>query len=90
MRKPRARAGVGLALYAVLAVASFLPLSAHPRDTVAYVGDSLESVYLVAWNVHQAFRSPLHLFDANVLHPHRGALAFTDHRLLLHAVRPLQ
>ena len=72
----------GLALYFLLAVASFLPLSLRPRDTIAYVGDSLESVYIVAWNVHQAFRAPAGLFDANVLHPHRRALAFTDHRLL--------
>jgi hypothetical protein len=72
----------GLALYALLAIASFLPLSVRPRDTIAYVGDSLESVYIVAWNVHQAFRAPARLFDANVLHPHRRALAFTDHRLL--------
>lgn len=68
--------------YAVLAFASFLPLSLRPHDTIAYVGDSLESVYIVAWNVHQLFRDPLHLFDANVLHPIPGALAFTDHRLL--------
>jgi hypothetical protein len=73
---------IGGALYVVLAFASFLPLSLRPRDTVAYVGDSLESAYLVAWNVHQAFRAPTRLFDANVLHPHRQALAFTDHRLL--------
>jgi hypothetical protein len=76
------RHGLALLLYLALLVASFLPLSLRPWDTIAYVGDSLESVYLVAWNVHQAFRSPLHLFDANVLYPHRQALAFTDHRLL--------
>ena len=72
----------GVALYALLAFVSFLPLSLRPRDTVAYVGDSLESAYLVAWNVHQTFRAPARLFDANILHPHRRALAFTDHRLL--------
>jgi hypothetical protein len=49
---------------------------------VAYVGDSLESVYIVAWNVHQFFRAPRNLFDANLLHPHAQALTFTDHRLL--------
>src|SRR5439155_714281 len=49
---------------------------------VAYVGDSLESAYLVAWNVRQFFRAPARLFEANVLYPHRHALAFTDHRLL--------
>src|SRR5260221_201185 len=73
---------VAVALYAVLAFLSFLPQSLRPRDTIAYVGDSLESVYIAAWNVHQLFRSPPHLFDANVLFPHARALAFTDHRLL--------
>lgn len=75
-------AALATALYVVLALASFYPQSLHPRDTIAYVGDSLESVYIVAWNVHQFFRAPTHLFDANVLYPHRRALAFTDHRLL--------
>ncbi len=68
--------------YLALAFLSFLPLSLRPHDTIAYVGDSLESVYIVAWNVHQFFHDPRRLFDANLLHPIRGALAFTDHRLL--------
>src|SRR3954468_15788964 len=76
------RPAIAVALYAVLAACSFVPLSLRPRDTIAYVGDSLESAYIVAWNVHQAVRSPAHLFDANVLHPTRNALALTDHRLL--------
>jgi hypothetical protein len=46
------------------------------------VGDSLESVTIVAWNVHQFFKDPLRLFAANVLFPIPDALAFTDHRLL--------
>jgi hypothetical protein len=79
--RPRPRLLAVLA-YLALAFSSFLPLSLSLHDTIAYVGDSLESVYIVAWNVHQAFRDPLRLFDANVLHPIPGALAFTDHRLL--------
>lgn len=80
--RPRVTTPLALAAYAALSAASFLPLSLRPHDTIAYVGDSLESVYIVAWNVHQFFLDPLHLFDANVLHPIPGALAFTDHRLL--------
>ena len=80
---PRARGtAIAIALYLVLVFLSFLPQSLRPQDTIEYVGDSLESVYIVAWNVHQLFRSPAHLFDANVLFPHPRALAFTDHRLL--------
>src|SRR4051812_18255462 len=73
---------IAIVLYLVLVFISFLPQSLRPRDTIEYVGDSLESVYIVAWNVHQFFRSPAHLFDASVLFPHPRALAFTDHRLL--------
>src|SRR5437773_10645568 len=71
-----------LALYAALALAAFYPQSFHPSDAVAYVGDPVESVYLVAWNVHQLFRSPAHLFDANVLYLLPHALSYTYHRLL--------
>jgi hypothetical protein len=78
----RRGATIAIALYVLLVFASFYPQSLRPRDTIAYVGDSLESVYLVAWNVHQVFRAPARLFDANVLFPHLRALAFTDHRLL--------
>jgi hypothetical protein len=81
-RSPLARHGLALLLYVALAVASFVPQSLDPAHAVAYVGDSLESVYIVAWNVHAALASPWRLFDANVLHPHPRALAFTDHRLL--------
>ncbi len=69
-------------LYALLAWASLYPQSRHPQDSVSYIGDALESVYIVAWNVHQFFSDPGHLFDANVLFPLPHALAFTDHRLL--------
>jgi hypothetical protein len=75
-------AGAALVLYVMLALAAFYPQSLRPSNTIAYVGDSLESVYLVAWNVHQLFRSPGHLFDANVLYPLPHPLTHTDHRLL--------
>lgn len=81
MPAPLRRAVLPLS-YLLLAVASFVPQSLDPARAVAYVGDSLESVYIVAWNVHQLFSSPLRLFDANVLHPNPRALALTDHRLL--------
>jgi hypothetical protein len=78
----RSRASVALLLYFALTLGSFYPQSLRPWDTVGYVGDSLESVYLIAWNVHQFFRDPLHLFDANMLYPHPHSLTFTDHQLL--------
>jgi len=79
-RGPSTAAALGL--YAALAVAAFYPQSVRPHDTIAYVGDSLESAYMVAWNDRQLVLDPLHLFDANILYPSPRSLTFTDHRLL--------
>ncbi len=69
-------------LYALLAVLSFIPQSIRPWDTVAYIGDSTESVYIVAANVRQFFENPLRVFDAPAFYPYERTIAFTDHRLL--------
>src|SRR5688572_4387064 len=83
VKPPRGPSTVAaLGLYAVLAVVAFYPQSIRPHDTIAYVGDSLESAYMVAWNVRQLARDPAHLFDANILYPSPRSLTFTDHRLL--------
>jgi hypothetical protein len=76
------KTALAVASYALLAVLSFLPQSLSPQDSVAYVGDPVESVYLVAWNVHQFWSDPARLFHANILHPATDALTLTDHRLL--------
>jgi hypothetical protein len=73
---------VAAALYLVLFLASLCPQSLRPWDTVAYIGDSLDTVYFMSWNARQAFRDPLHLFDANILHPHREAMTLAGHRIL--------
>lgn len=73
---------LALVLYGVLAVVSFLPQSIRPWDTVAYIGDSTESVYIVAANVRQFFANPLRIFDAPAFYPYERTIAFTDHRLL--------
>ena len=41
-------------------------------------GDPLLSTWRLAWTAHQVPRDPLHLFDANIFHPDRNALAFSD------------
>ncbi len=73
---------VCLLFYVLVCVASFYPQSFHPSDTIGYIGDSLESVYLAGWHAHQFFDDPRHLFDANHSYPSDNALAFTDHRFL--------
>src|SRR6185503_19434604 len=77
-----ARNRVAVVLYAALFLVSLYPQSLRPWDTVAYIGDSLDTVYFMAWNAHQLFRDPLHLFDANILYPHRAAMTLAGHRIL--------
>lgn len=76
------RRTVSFALYAVLLVASFYPQSMRPRDTIAYVGDSLYCVFSVGWLNQQILRDPLHLYDATILFPNRRPLTYGDHQLL--------
>jgi len=68
--------------YLALLVASYYPISTEPWGHVTFIGDSLESAYIVAWNAHQVLADPWHLYDANILFPQARALAFTDHRFL--------
>jgi hypothetical protein len=82
MAPSRRTALVSLGLYAVLAVASFVPQSLRPWDTVAYIGDSTESAYIVEANVRQFFANPLHVLDGPAFFPYDRTIAFTDHRLL--------
>jgi hypothetical protein len=77
-----ARNRVAALLYAALFLVSLYPQSLRPWDTVAYIGDSLDTVYFMAWNAHQAVRDPLHLLDANILYPHRAAMTLAGHRIL--------
>jgi hypothetical protein len=89
MQIPQSRVGdfpgrdkVALALYILLMVASLLPQSLHPLDTLAYVGDPLETAYALAWNVRQLPHGPAALVDAQVLHPNPRAWLLAPHRLL--------
>ncbi|MCX6552832.1 MAG: hypothetical protein NTY02_17830 [Acidobacteria bacterium] len=56
------------------------PLAANPgglsRNDNA---DTMLNEWIVAWVAHQAPRAPLHLFDANIFHPERLTLAYSEH-----------
>jgi hypothetical protein len=71
-----------VAAYLLLFVLSFYPQSLRPWDTVGYVGDSTEATWIVAWNVHQFFKNPLKILDANILYPNPRPITYTDHRIL--------
>jgi len=81
-RGSRGRRALILVSYLALLVASYYPISTEPWGHVTFIGDSLESAYIVAWNAHQVLADPWHLYDANILFPQARALAFTDHRFL--------
>lgn len=74
--------GIAGVLYLALVVASFYPQSLRPRDTVAYIGDSLFCVYVVGWMNQQILVDPLHWYDANILFPNQRTLTLGDHQFL--------
>jgi len=41
-------------------------------------GDARVSVWNVAWVAHALLTDPADLFDANIFHPHRNTLAFSE------------
>jgi hypothetical protein len=49
-------------------------------------GDPLLSIWRLTWVAHQLPRDPMHLFDANIFHPHVRTLAYSDAMLIPAAV----
>jgi len=71
---------VGLSsLFVVLAVVHTWPLATNPgRLSRNDNADTLLNEWTMAWVAHQLPRDPLHLFDANIFHPDRDALAYSE------------
>jgi hypothetical protein len=67
-----------LALYAALAVGMTWPLARSPGTLLHANGDVFGNAWAVAWVAHQAFKDPLHLFDANMFFPHTKSLAYAE------------
>ncbi len=76
-------------LFFALLFVSFYPQSLRPWDTVAYIGDALEAVWAISWNVHQLFLDPTQILDANILYPSSKAMTYTDHRIGLSVLAPV-
>lgn len=72
-----------LALFTGLAVLHTWPLATAPgvlsRNDVA---DTVLHEWILAWVAHQLVTDPLRLFDANIFHPERYTLAYSDHLLV--------
>ncbi|HEX7177498.1 MAG TPA: hypothetical protein VF240_19725 [Pyrinomonadaceae bacterium] len=75
---PRAReALVILGFFAVTALMTW-PWVTRMRDAVGDVGDPYMIAWTLWWDYHQTFNDPLNLFHANVFHPYRYTLAFSE------------
>jgi hypothetical protein len=67
------------ALSVLLAVAHTWPLATAPATLSRNDnGDAQLNAWILAWVAHQLPRDPLHLFDANIFHPERDTLAFSE------------
>jgi len=67
-----------LGLFIAITVVMTYPLAFRAGDTIENYGDPLLNTWIMAWDVHQLTSDPLHLFDANIFHPYRNTLAYSE------------
>jgi hypothetical protein len=66
-------------LLTVLAVVLTWPAAPQLGAMAVDLGDPLLTTWILAWDVHALATAPLRFFDANMFHPRRGTLAYTEH-----------
>jgi hypothetical protein len=66
------------AAFALLATIATWPLFPQLGGFVMDKGDPLYSVWAMAWQAHALVTDPLHLFNANIMYPFKGTLAFDE------------
>ena len=54
------------------------PIAPRLSNGLADIWDAKLNAWILHWDFHQVFRDPLHLYDANIFHPDRYALAFSE------------
>jgi len=77
MSRTRETLFVGAAIVALTLFVTW-PQAAHLGTRVAVHDDSYFSMWRLAWIAHALATDPRHLFDANIFHPAKGSLAFSD------------
>jgi hypothetical protein len=66
-------------LFVALTAALSYPLSVHPADHVLSTSpDTNLFLWVLAWDVHAFTHQPLGIFDANIYHPLRHTLAYSE------------
>lgn len=79
MKRGRLREALLAALVFLFATVLFTwPVAARISDGLGDVWDAKFNAWILHWDFHQTLRDPLHLFDANIFHPARYALAFSE------------
>ena len=75
----RSRRAAALAVCLLLAIVHTWPLALDPgRYSRNDNADTELNEWILAWVAHQLPRDPLHLFDANIFHPAKDSLAFSE------------
>ena len=80
----RLREGAALTAGALVLVVYFTwPLALRPGalGRVDSEGDGQFSIWNVAWVAHAILSPDARVFDANIFHPHRGTLAYSEANL---------
>jgi hypothetical protein len=78
-RRTCAKAGRVAILYGALAVLLAYPLSIHPASVVmSPAPDTDLTLWALAWDAHALTHQPLSIFDANIYHPQRRTLAYSE------------
>jgi hypothetical protein len=72
----------GVTFACILAVLLTWPQATQLTSAVAAHHDAQFSIWRLGWIAHALATAPQHLFDANIFHPTRGTLAFSDATLL--------
>lgn len=76
-RKDAAAAGV----FVVLSIVMTWPLARQLGYAVAEPGDPYINIWILDWDWWALLHQPLRLFDANIFHPARWSLAFSENLL---------
>lgn len=75
-RRPPVLAAI--ALFTLLTAAMTWPQLRHLDEGIADIGDPLLNTWAMAWVAHQFPYAPARIFDANIFHPERRTLAYSE------------
>src|SRR5687767_4710737 len=70
-----------LVLFSALTAAMTWPLLPNFSTALAHPEDPALVAWILDWDFHALLSDPLRLFEANIFHPHRHSLAFTENLL---------